>query len=79
MTARRDLIAAICQARTPAPGYRPGTGRVTSVSGNTALVDLGGGQSITCRRLASYTPAAGQTVIIYWATDTTPVLMGALA
>jgi hypothetical protein len=80
VTSRRDLAQAIRQARAAAPSARPGTGRVTAINANsTAVVDLGGGQVITCRHLAGYTPAAGHTVILLWVTDTMPILIGRLA
>jgi hypothetical protein len=80
VTARRDLAAAIRAASPASTGYRPGTGRITKVNaGSTAVVDLGGGQQITCRWLYGYTPAVGHTVIIFWATGTMPVLLGRLA
>jgi hypothetical protein len=80
VTARRDLAAAIRAARPAGTGYRPGTGRITKVNaGPTAVVDLGGGQQITCRYLSGYAPAVGHTVVIFWATDTMPILLGRLA
>jgi len=79
VTARRDLAAAIRSTRAPA-GYRPGTGRITKVNpGSVAVVDIGGGQQITCRWLYGYTPAAGHNVVIFWATDTMPILLGRIA
>jgi hypothetical protein len=79
VTARRDLTGAIRQARSTASGNRPGTGRITKVNpDSTAVVDIGGGQLITCRWPYGYTPAAGHAVILLWVTDTMPVLLGVL-
>lgn len=80
MTARRDLAAAIRSSRPADTGYRPGTGRITKVNpGSVAVVDLGGGQQITCRWLYGYTPVVGHNAIIFWATDTMPILLGRIA
>jgi hypothetical protein len=79
VTARRDLAAAIRATRPTGGGQRPGTGRITKVNpGSVAVVDIGGGQQITCRWLYAYTPAVGHNVVIL-ATDTMPILLGRIA
>lgn len=78
MTARRDLAAAITAAARTADTGPPRAGIIVSVSGPTAVADLGGGQRITCRLTAAVTPKAGDPAVLYWMTPTAPVIIAVL-
>jgi hypothetical protein len=76
---QRALAAALTASAAPA---RPATATVVAANSAARTADIAfydGGEPVTCRYLAHYTPQPGDVVLLQWISAQTAVIIGAYA